>query len=262
MEGNDNRTQTINDNVDNLHMVKCTDNASFEEMEMFTFVSLIVEGIILVVINSGGVIANLIAIPVLVSKELTNRFNRILAVLAGFDATYNFLDILQSVRNQHYPYFNDNKCGPIPYHVFLHDYMYYRILYPLQHIVMMASIYTTVIVAFERYVAVSKPISAFMQDNIDGWRKVCAYIVPMSVFAVAFNLPTFYEFCGIEAEMRCPDDGPFYHPCMEPQNETFSPQQCNYFVYADLKINGKYSDLKFILKICFYECNFNFILII
>ena len=220
----------------------CTDNVTNEEMESLNFVRWIIEGIILIVINFGGLISNLIAVPVLLSKELINRFNRILAVLAIFDAAYNFFDILESIRKQHYPHFNDNQCGPIPQYVFLHEYAFHRLLYPLQATVMMASIYATVIVAFERYVAVSKPISTYIQDGSESWRKTFCYIFPMSVFALAFNFPKFFEYCGTEDRMECPDPTTNYDPTVQENGLGYDPQKCFYFVYADLTVKGKYHE--------------------
>ena len=222
----------LGDHVSDVNRTyQCTDNATYEEMQSLDFVRWIVEGIILILINFSGLILNLIAIPVLLSKELINRFNRILAVLAVLDAAYNFFDILESIRNQHYLYFSDNQCGPIPQYMFLHEYAFYRLLYPLQAIVMMASIYATVIVAFERYVAVSRPISTYIQDGSEGWRKTFNYIFPMILFAVAFNFPKFFEYCGTAERMECPEP--------EPSSD---PNKCFYFVYEDLSIKGKYHD--------------------
>ena len=229
----------------------CTDNASKEDMFAFENASWIVEGIIVIVINFCGLIANTLAIPVLLSRELTNGFNKMLAILAGFDATYNFLDILESIRSRHYAYFSDGSCGPTPYYIHLHDYLYYRLLYPLQHVVMMASIYTTITVAFGRYIAVSKPISAFVQDGSDGWKRVILYTVPLLIFTFLWNLPKFFEFCAVVIEAQCPDDYMPYNMCQynntlllnrSTSMESFNPlpneEKCSLFVYANMSIKG------------------------
>ena len=234
----------LGDHVSDVNRTyQCTDNATYEEMQSLNFVRWIVEGIILIIISFSGLVSNLIAIPVLLSRELINRFNRILAVLAVLDAAYNFFDILESIRNQHYPYFSDNQCGPKPHYVFLHDYVFCRLLYPLQNIVMMASIYATVIVAFERYVAVSRPISTYIQDGSDSWRKTFFYIFPMSLFSLAFNFSKFFEYCGTEDRMECPEPTTSYNPTTVHENGGGNDAtKCFYFVYADLTVNGKYHE--------------------
>ena len=156
---------------------------------------------------------------------------------------YKAPDILESIRNQHYPYFSDNQCGPKPHYVFLHDYVFCRLLYPLQNIVMMASIYATVIVAFERYVAVSRPISTYIQDGSDSWRKTFFYIFPMSLFSLAFNFSKFFEYCGTEDRMECPEPTTSYNPTtVHEHGGGNDATKCFYFVYADLTVNGKYHE--------------------
>jgi hypothetical protein len=49
-------------------------------------------------------------------------------------------------------------------------------------------------VAIERYYAVTRPISAFVDDGHGKWKKVIAFIAPVLVFSVIFNIPTFFEF--------------------------------------------------------------------
>ena len=44
-----------------------------------------------------------------------------------------------------------------------------------------------------RYLAVSKPISAFVEDGGCGWRRVMAYVGPVIVFVILFNIPTYFE---------------------------------------------------------------------
>ena len=58
----------------------------------------------------------------------------------------------------------------------------------------MASIYTTVVIAFGRYLAVSKPISTMVNSGIGDWRNVIAYILPVIGFSIVFKLPIFFEF--------------------------------------------------------------------
>ena len=254
MEVNDSWTDSSRHERKSMEANMCSDNVSRDEMFAFDYVSWIVEGIILIGINFCGLIANSIAIPVLLSKELTNRFNKMLAILAGFDAAYNFLDILESIRSKHYAYFSDNSCGPTPYYIYLHDYLHYRLFLPFQQVFMMASIYITVIVAFERYVAVSKPISTYVQDGVEGWKKVIIYFFPMMAFTLLWNLPKFFEFCATEVEMQCPDSIDYepYNMCQFKNTSTLNrttllqsietrphEQKCSYLVYPDLSIKGK-----------------------
>ena len=162
----------------------CRDGSTVEDLELYETVSWWMEGIIQIIVNIIGIIANCIAIPVLLSRKLTNVFNRTLAILAIFDTIFNTCDILESIRMYH-----GGDCRA------LHIYLFPYFLYPLQNITMVSSIYTTVVVAVERYYAVTRPISAFVDDGGGKWKKVLAFISPVIVFSVIFNIPTFFEFC-------------------------------------------------------------------
>ena len=121
--------------------ILCRDGSTLEELELYdNHIGWWMEGIIQIIVNIIGIIANCVAIPVLLSRKLTNVFNRTLAVMAILDAVFNVCDILESVR-----IFHGGSGRPI--HVYLFPYL----LYPLQNIAMVASIYVTVVVAVERY---------------------------------------------------------------------------------------------------------------
>ncbi len=98
----------------------------------------------------------------------------------------------------------------------VHTLLYPHLLYPLQNIALVASIYTTMLVALERYsdighfnllpytlilisihryIAVSRPINVFLRNEDElRWRKVWLYVGPVLAFSVLFNLPTFFHF--------------------------------------------------------------------
>ena len=140
--------------------VCCRDGSSLDDLRLYEAVSWWIEGVIQIVINVIGIIANCVAIPVLLSRKLANVFNRTLAILAVLDAIFNMCDIFESIR-----IFHGGECRS------LHVYLFPYVLYPLQNITMVASIYTTVIVAIERYYAVTRPISAFVDDGGGKWKK-------------------------------------------------------------------------------------------
>jgi hypothetical protein len=146
------------------------------------------EGVFSIAIGVVGIVANVVAVPILFSRKMANVFNRTLAILAILDTVFIILDILESIRMFH------EKKGNY-WHLHLFPYF----LYPMQNIAMVASIYLTVVVAVERYLAVSRPVSVFMGDA-EGrrWGKVFNFVMPVVIFSVLFNLPTFFEFSVID----------------------------------------------------------------
>ncbi len=166
-----------------------TGGATFAEMVSYDRVSFWLETVVLPVVGLLGVLCNSVAIAILLSRRLANLFNRTLAVLAVLDTLYIACDLLESLR----------RSGP---RTLAHTYAFPHLLYPLQNVAMVASIYTTVVVALERYIAVSRPIDTFVVGGggeSDGtaaaWRKVLLYVGPAIAFSVGFNIPTFFEFC-------------------------------------------------------------------
>ena len=68
-----------------------------------------------------------------------------------------------------------------------------------QFMAMVASIYMTVVIALERYIAVSRPISAYVggrdnEETMAAWLKVLKYVGPVILLSVVINISTFFEF--------------------------------------------------------------------
>ena len=59
---------------------------------------------------------------------------------------------------------------------------------------MTTSMYTTVVLAFNRYYAVSQPIHVYVNTATGTTKRVLINIILVLLFAFAFNLPKFFEF--------------------------------------------------------------------
>jgi hypothetical protein len=161
-------------------------------MENYTNFEWWLDGVGNIIICSVGIISNLLSIPVLLSKRITNVFYRTLAALAIFDTIFLTCDLLESVRRNHYP--KMAVCDEVPLYQTIHTYIFPTFLRPLQSIAMMVSIYATIVVALGRYLAVAKPISTMVQSGKGKWKTVLMYLVPVLIFTVLFKLPIFFEF--------------------------------------------------------------------
>ena len=78
------------------------------------------------------------------------------------------------------------------FQVFAFVYFFYQ----LQAISLMSSMTTTVVLAVERFLAVTKPVEyhlAIVASANRPWRRVMQYMIPTVVFCVLFNLPKFFE---------------------------------------------------------------------
>ena len=62
---------------------------------------------------------------------------------------------------------------------------------------LMCSNNITVVLAIERYIAVTRPIEYHINVTSSGsspWRRVALYMVPTVAFSILFNIPKFFEF--------------------------------------------------------------------
>ena len=89
---------------------------------------------------------------------------------------------------------------------------------------MVASIYMTVVIALERYIAVSRPISTYVASGdqeglIKSWFKVLKYVGPVILFSVVINISTFFEFkvhCDNNGELVDANQTSYCHPKIHP----------------------------------------------
>ncbi len=128
-----------------------------------------------------GLAGNSLSIPVLCSRAMDSVFNRLLVFLAIFDNVYLLLSLADCFRRH---------LGT----VLVHKYAFGPVLYGLHNAIMTCSIYMTVVLAFERYLAVSKPIEYHNTVNSGKrWVRLARYVLPVLLLAVVFNLPKFFE---------------------------------------------------------------------
>jgi len=112
--------------------------------------------------------------------------------LSVFDNIFIFCSILEAVRK---------NFGSL--HDVAHVYAFAYFLYQLQSMAIVSSIFTTVVLALERCLAVAKPIE--YHNAIQGtnpWRRVIHYIVPVIILSVLFNTPKFFEIDVVQRERK------------------------------------------------------------
>ena len=107
---------TFTTNISHLDQYTCVDGMDTTDGELYQYHRWWLEAILHIVICGVGFVTNLISIRVLLSSEMKNLFNITLAILAIFDAVYNFCDIAESLRIEHY---EENICE-MPLHQKIH----------------------------------------------------------------------------------------------------------------------------------------------
>lgn len=186
-------------------MVTCTNNpkpTNRTKIEHFQEIGWWFDSVLHTTICVVGLIANLVSIVVLLSHHLTNVFYRTLAFLALFDFLFITCDLLESIRRG----YQHHDCETIPYYQTIHLLLFPTFLRPLQSISMMASTYTTIVVALGRYLAVSKPISTMVNNVKGSWKTVMKYVLPVVAFSIIFKFPIFFEFFTKRCNESCTDN--------------------------------------------------------
>ena len=125
---------------------------------------------------------NTISILLLLSKSMRNSFNKLIATLAIFDLIYLLTMLLESLR----------KLGlQTNTHVILSPYF----LYPLNSISLMCSIYMTIGITLERFMAVYHPLDyrSRQQDSTSHKHRIISYVCPLLAFSILFNISKFFE---------------------------------------------------------------------
>ena len=87
-----------------------------------------------------------------------------------------------------------NNFKRVDVEFFLLQYAFCYALYGLHNIVMTCSIYMTVFLAMERYLAVSRPIEYHNSVNSGKrWVRIARYVLPVIIISIICNVPKFYE---------------------------------------------------------------------
>ena len=148
-----------------------------------------------------GIIFNTIAVILLLDKKLSKEiFNRLLMCLVMMDNVYLVIGVLTVwINSMDQPSF-EGLC------------FYFYFIRPLRGIAMCSIIYMTILLAFQRYMYVTRPLdSRIRNDQHFGatWKKVFYYVGPVILISFAYHLPVFFEVtigtCS-ESDEKCFDN--------------------------------------------------------
>ena len=162
--------------------------------------SFILDGVVKMILCCLGVVGNSISIILLLSVRMRNSFNKLLAILAVFDLVYLVTMMMDSLRD-------------LGFHSYFQTLMFPHFIYPLNSISLMCSIYMTLIVALERYMAgiyryqpastrllqslilVYNPLdyNRRQQDSTAQRYHIINFVCPLIILALLFNLTKFFE---------------------------------------------------------------------
>ena len=161
-------------------------NLTEEEWRIQNIHSWWVQGLAIIVCGSVGILVSFIAILVLSDKKLSEIFfNKLIIAMTFFDLVYLILSMCDSIR---FNFININYCAFPGYVAFL-------VIYPIRKILMCCSTYMTVVIAYERFSAVTNPINhrnslQFSSLSI----KALKYVSIVGLISVFYGIPWFFAF--------------------------------------------------------------------
>ena len=143
-----------------------------------------ISGITLCGVGLLGLILNITAICMLASRASKRIFfNNLLIGLFIFDSVFVFLEIVDKFRDA-FSLLTD-----------IHIFMYPYVLRPLTKISFTSSIFMTVAIAYERYVAVKRPVIHRRSLVSSKFRKrnLMKYLCCVITCSITFNVPIWFE---------------------------------------------------------------------
>ena len=144
-----------------------------------------IQSVASIIVSIFGSILNVVTIVVLSNVELKRLFfNKLLICLTVFDILFLLNSIYESFR----------------LHITGTDYCSFQghvlfVLFPMRKIVLCCSIYMTLVLTFERYLAVARPIAHRNRSigSSEG-KRVLKYVSPVIFFSIIYCMPTFFSF--------------------------------------------------------------------
>ena len=143
-----------------------------------------ISGIVLVAVGVLGFILNITAIFMLSSRTASKIFfNKLLISLFTFDSIYILMEIMDRIG------FRFGLSTQI------HILMYPYLLRPLSKVSLTSSIFMTIAIAYERYVAIKRPILHRQSLTSRRFRRrnLMKYIFCVIACAVVLNVPIWFE---------------------------------------------------------------------
>ncbi|XP_034250339.1 FMRFamide receptor-like [Thrips palmi] len=188
---------------------------------LFQFIA---EGIILTVVGLLGILGNIVSMIILSRPQMRSSINYILIGLARCDTVLIVTSILLFGLPAIHAYTG-----------YLYTYQYYvyphiaPVVYPISLIAQTISVYLTVTVTFERFVAVCHPLQA---RSYCTYGRARIYVLLTIVFSVLYNASRFFEVhcCEMALDKKTKKQAYFARPTTLRQNS----------LYINLYINGMY----------------------
>ncbi|XP_066151033.1 FMRFamide receptor [Euwallacea fornicatus] len=197
--------QTAKTSVNSSNLSLCLGEQS-HNLNFFRFAT---NGVLLNIIGAFGIVGNLISVIILSRPQLRSSINYLLIGLATVDTVLIVTSILLFGLPGIYPY-----SGAL-FNYYFKVYPHIAgVVYPLATVMQTASVYLTMTVSLERYVAVCHPLRA---RSLCTYGRARVYLIVIVIFSVLYNVTRLWEgkvasewsseynmtiYCPVQSEFR------------------------------------------------------------
>lgn len=179
---------SLSDDSDDAYNKSVTYDARFARALLLNFV---ICGVLICSIGVMGIIGNALSLCILCRREMRSSINLYLSALGIYDTILIFTAILGFGIPSIPPY-----TGHLMGYLRIYPFMI-RYIYPIALFAQTGSVWITVSVTIERYVAVVHPLKARLWCTMARAKIV---IIALSFMALIYNIPRFFETAIIEIQ--------------------------------------------------------------
>jgi len=182
------------DSYDYDYDFDCGEEPTRQELDLLRQINLYLGGHATLIVAIVGIVTNTLAIAVFCRRSFKSNFNNLLIALAVFDLFFLVTMITESIRNNFESRFGDPSTfgGKLTQ---IHHHLFPYFIFPVMNILLTSSVYMTVSISVERYVAIFYPLvyKARSQGRSCGGSSLSWHIIPVLLISILINIPTFFS---------------------------------------------------------------------
>lgn len=186
---NENGSEWKGQSISNWSFRVCEINGS-DEVNTPLFKTVVeIESTFQIIVGIIGVISNLLAIPILCGKGMRSVFNKLLICLLILHTIYIFCSILYETFWSEWEKDDQQNAFTLLF-IILFSY----VLHPLKQFMLFSSIFITILMARQRYLAIRHPVEYHNSlQSSNPWRVALSNLLAVLIAAALLTFPLYLE---------------------------------------------------------------------
>ena len=176
----------------------CENNNSDEANHALLKTVIDVESTFQLIVGVIGIISNLLAIPILCGKGMRSVFNKLLICLLILHTIYIFCSILSEMFWPEWEKDDQKETFQIWFII-----LFSFVLHPLKQFMLFSSIFITILMARQRYVAIRHPVEYHNSlQSSNPWKAALTNLMAVLIAAALLTFPLYLETKVLQKEKR------------------------------------------------------------